>query len=42
MVAGEFCEEVSPGEVSIKADAGERTEYMRAGVEVEAERLLSE
>lgn len=36
VVSGEFCEEVSPGEVSIKADAGPGRNILRAGVEVEA------
>jgi molybdopterin molybdotransferase len=36
VVAGEFCEEMSPGEVSIKVDAGTGRNIMRAGVEVEA------
>jgi molybdopterin molybdotransferase len=36
VVAGEFCEEVSPGGVAIKADAGPGRNILRAGVEVEA------
>ena len=36
VVAGEFCEEISPGEVSVKADVGTGRNIMRAGVEVEA------
>jgi molybdopterin molybdotransferase len=36
VVSGEFCEEVSPGEVLIKADAGPGRNILRAGVEVEA------
>jgi molybdopterin molybdotransferase len=36
VVSGEFCEEVSPGEVFIKADAGPGRNILRAGGEVEA------
>lgn len=36
VVAGEFCEEASPGEVCVRADAGPGRNIMRAGVEVEA------
>lgn len=36
VVSGEFCEELSHGEVSIKADAGPGRNIMRAGVETEA------
>ena len=48
VVAGEFCEEVAPGEVAIEADARPGRDTVRAGVEVaagatiigEGERLL--
>jgi len=36
VVSGEFCEEVSPGEVLIKADAGPGRNILCTGVEVEA------
>ncbi|OGO41499.1 MAG: hypothetical protein A2137_02620 [Chloroflexi bacterium RBG_16_58_8] len=36
VVSGEFCEEVTPGEVQIKADAGPGRNVLRAGDEVEA------
>jgi molybdopterin molybdotransferase len=36
VVSGEFCEEASPGEVFIKADAGPGRNILRAGGEVEA------
>lgn len=36
VVSGEFCEEVMPDEVSIKADAGPGRNIMRAGVETMA------
>src|SRR4030042_596560 len=36
VVSGEFCEERSPGEVDIKADAGPGRNILRAGDEVEA------
>ena len=36
VVSGEFCEEVSPEEVAIKADAGPGRNILRAGVEVES------
>ncbi|MEN6319836.1 MAG: molybdopterin molybdotransferase MoeA [Syntrophaceae bacterium] len=36
VVSGEFCEEVLPGEVFIKADAGPGRNILRAGAEVEA------
>jgi molybdopterin molybdotransferase len=36
VVSGEFCEEVSPGKVFIKADAGPGRNILRAGGEVEA------
>jgi molybdopterin molybdotransferase len=36
VVSGEFCEEVSPGEVRIRADAGPGRNVLRAGGEVKA------
>lgn len=36
VVSGEFCEEVSPGKVLIRADAGTGRNIMRAGAEVQA------
>jgi len=36
VVSGEFCEEVAPGEVAIKADAGPGRNILHAGVEVKA------
>lgn len=36
VVSGEFCEEIAPEEVAIKADAGPGRNILHAGVEVEA------
>lgn len=40
VVSGEFCEEASPGNVFVKADAGPGRNILRAGVEVEAGAII--